>query len=285
MARPIWSGTLSFGLVSIPVGIYTAVRDLGPHFHLLREKDHSRINFQKVASADRKPVTNEELVKGYEVAKGDFVVVTEDDFSKAALKKDRVIDIIDFVKADQIDDRYFNKPYYLAPGTGGATSYALLREAIRESGRIGVAKFVMRDQQHLAAIEAIDDAIVLTTMRFQEELVDAGSFDLPKATEARAKDLKLAGMLIESLAADWDPEKYTNEYRQNLMAVIEAKRKRSRPKLQAVDAPESAQVIDLMERLRKSLGTRKAERPPRAARATAKAKARGSKSKRTGHAA
>src|SRR5262245_63705363 len=103
MARPIWNGTLSFGLVSIPVGIHTAVRDLGPHFHLLRERDNSRINFQKVATADRKPVTNDELVKGYEVEKGSFVVVTKEDFSKAALKKDRTIDILDFVKADQID--------------------------------------------------------------------------------------------------------------------------------------------------------------------------------------
>ena len=264
MARPIWSGTLSFGLVTIPVGLHTAVRDLGPHFNLLRESDHSRIRYEKVADRDRRPVAKDDLVKGYEVTKGEFVEVTDEDFAKAALKKDRVIDILDFVQAEQIDDRYFNKPYYLSPGKGGEKAYALLREAIRRAGRIGVAKFVMRDKQYLAAIEAIGDALVLTTMRFEEELVDPKSFEFPKATDVRGKDLQLAEQLVNTLASDWDPAKYTNEYRRNLMAVIEAKRKRVRPKLEAADQPESAQVIDLMDRLRKSLGQRKSAPPPRA---------------------
>ncbi len=264
MARPIWSGTLSFGLVTIPVGLHTAVRDLGPHFNLLRESDHSRIRYEKVADKDRRPVGKDDLVKGFEVSKGEFVEVTDEDFAKAALKKDRVIDILDFVEADQIDDRYFNKPYYLTPGNGGAKAYALLREAIRKADRIGVAKFVMRDKQYLAAIEAIGNALVLTTMRFQEELVDSKGFDFPKATEVRGKDLHLAEQLVNTLASDWNPAKYTNEYRRNLRAVIEAKRKRGKPKLEAADQPESAQVIDLMERLRKSLGQRKSAPPPRA---------------------
>jgi len=264
MARPIWSGTLSFGLVTIPVGLHTAVRDLGPHFNLLRESDHSRIRYEKVADKDRRPVGKDDLVKGYEVSTGEFVEVTDEDFAKAALKKDRVIDILDFVKAEQIDDRYFNKPYYLTPGNGGAKAYALLREAIRKADRIGVAKFVMRDRQYLAAIEAIGNALVLTTMRFQEELVDSKAFEFPKATDVRGKDLQLAEQLVNTLASDWDAAKYTNEYRRNLMAVIEAKRKRSKPKLEPADQPESAQVIDLMERLRKSLGQRKSAPPPRA---------------------
>ena len=259
MARPIWSGTLSFGLVSIPVGLNTGVRDLGPHFHMLRKKDDSRINYAKVAAADHKPVSNDELVKGYEVKKGEFVEVTDEDFSKAALKKDRVIDIIDFVEAGQIDDRYFNRPYYLTPGNGGAKSYALLREAIRNAGRVGVAKFVMREKQYLAAIEVIGDALVLITMRFAEELVAEDAFDLPAASEVRAKDLQLAEKLVNSLASEWNPKQYTNEYRSNLMAVIEAKRKRVRPKLEAADAPADAKVIDLMERLRRSIGAKKVE--------------------------
>jgi len=275
MARPIWSGTLSFGLVTIPVGLHTAVRDLGPHFNLLRESDHSRIRYEKVAASDRRPVAKEDLVKGYEVAKDEFVEVTDDDFAKAALKKDRVIDILDFVQAEQIDDRYFNKPYYLTPGQGGEKAYALLREAIRRAGRIGVAKFVMRDRQYLAAVEAIGDALVLTTMRFEEELVDPKSFEFPKAAEARAKDLQLAEQLVNTLASDWDPAKYTNEYRHNLMAVIEAKRKRVKPKLEAADQPESAQVIDLMERLRRSLGQRKSAPPPRAKGAARSRQAKG----------
>ena len=153
MARPIWSGTLSFGLVTIPVGLHTAVRDLGPHFNLLRESDHSRIRYEKVADRDRRPVAKDDLVKGYEVSKGEFVEVTDADFAKAALKKDRVIDILDFVKAEQIDDRYFNRPYYLTPGNGGAKAYALLREAIRRADRIGVAKFVMTGPSALTSAE------------------------------------------------------------------------------------------------------------------------------------
>src|SRR3954471_8890317 len=264
MARPIWSGTLSFGLVSIPVGLHTAVRDLGPHFHLLRARDQSRVKYEKGAAGDGEPVPHADLVKGHEVEKGEYVVVTDQDLANAALKKDRTIAIIDFVDADEIDDRYFNKPYYLTPGTGGGKAYALLREAIRKSGRVGVAKFVMRDKQYLCAVEAIGDAIVLTTMRFQEELVDPKGLDFPAATEVRAKDLQLAEQLVNSLAADWDPAKYTNEYRRNLTAVLEAKRKRVRPKLEAVDQAESAQVVDLMERLRRSLGQRKSAVPPRA---------------------
>jgi len=234
------------------------------------------VKYEKVAAADGKPVPKDELVKGYEVEKGEYVVVTDQDLSNAALKKDRSIDIIDFVDADEIDDRYFNKPYYLTPGTGGAKAYALLREAIRKSGRVGVAKFVMRDKQYLCAIEAIGDAIVLTTMRFQEELVDPKDLDFPAATEVRAKDLQLAEQLVNSLAADWDPAKYTNEYRRNLTAVLQAKRSRTRPKLEITDEPDNAKVVDLMERLRRSLGTAKggAKRQSKSASRQPKAKPR-----------
>jgi DNA end-binding protein Ku len=247
---------------------------------MLRKRDDSRIHYAKVAAADHKPVAKDELVKGYEVKKGEFVEVTEEDFSKAALKKDRVIDIIDFVEAGQIDHRYFNRPYYLSPGNGGAKSYALLREAIRKAGRVGVAKFVMREKQYLAAIEVIEDALVLITMRFAEELVDMSALDLPAADEVRAKDLQLAEQLVNSLAADWDATKYTNEYRRNLMAVIEAKRKRTRPKLEAADAPADAKVIDLMERLRRSIGAKKVE-PIRRTSAKSSSHRSGSKSRRT----
>lgn len=171
MARALWSGSLSFGLVNIPIEIHTAVRDRGPRFRLLRKTDRSRIHFQRIAEKDGEVVEWEDIVKGYEFAKGQFVVLTPEDFEKAALKKDRVIDIQDFVEGDEIDDRYFDKPYYLMPGKGGDKAYALLREAIRESGRMGVAKFVLRSKQRLAAIEAIGDALVLSTMRFKDELV------------------------------------------------------------------------------------------------------------------
>src|SRR4051812_16078526 len=157
MARPIWKGTLGFGLVSIPIEMHTAVRDTGPHFHFLREKDLSRILFQKVAQNDGKPVDKDELVKGFEYEKGRYVVLTKDDFEKAAVKRNSAIELLDFVAGGEIDDRYFDKPYYLLPAKGGERAYALLREALRESNKIGIAKIVMREQPHLAAVEAIKD--------------------------------------------------------------------------------------------------------------------------------
>jgi DNA end-binding protein Ku len=254
MARPLWNGTLSFGLVSIPVGVHTAVRDPGPHFHLLRESDKSRIKYEKVAAKDSEPVSKDELVKGYEYEKGRYIVLTPEDFERAALEKDRTIEILDFVKAEEIDDRYFDKPYYLTPGAGGGKAYALLRAALRSTDRIGVAKFVMREKQYLAAIEAIGDAIVLTTMRFQSELVDEDTLDFPSDKGVRAKDLDLAEQLVKTLDASWDPKKYTNDYRKNLMAIIEAKRKHHQPKIHEQELPADSNVVDLMERLRKSLG-------------------------------
>ena len=285
MARALWTGSLSFGLVNIPIEIHTAVKDRGPHFRLLRKTDRSRIHFQRVAEKDGEVVEWEDIVKGYEFAKGQFVVLTPEDFEKAALKKDRVIDIQDFVKGDAIDDRYFDKPYYLLPGRGGDKAYALLREGIRESGRIGVAKFVLRSKQRLAAIEAIGDALVLSTMRFRDELASLEEYEFPKEKGIPQKQLQLAERLIEEFAADWDPEKYTDDYRENIMKVVHAKREKVKPDLQPETDPQSAQVIDLMERLRKSLGTKraytaKAAKAPRASQSRGKKTARKS-SRRT----
>lgn len=258
MARALWTGSLSFGLVSIPIEIHTAVRDKGPHFRLLRRTDKSRIRFQRVAETDGEVVEWDDIVKGFEVAKGQYIVLTPQDFEKAALKKDRVIDIQDFVQADAIDDRYFDKPYYLLPAKGGDKAYALLREAIKESGRIGVAKFVLRTKQRLAAIEAIGDALVLSTMRFRDELARLDEFAFPAGKSVQKRELQMAQRLIEEFAADWDPDKYTDDYRENIMKIVVAKRERTRPALVPEADPQSAQVIDLMERLRKSLGTKRA---------------------------
>ena len=258
MARALWTGSLSFGLVNIPIQIHTAVKDTGPHFRMLRKKDKSRIQFQRVAETDGEVVAWEDIVKGYEYAKGQYIVLTPQDFEKAALKKDRVIDIQDFVEGQAVDDRFFDKPYYLLPGKGGASAYALLREAIKESGRIGVAKFVLRSKQRLAAIEAIGDALVLSTMRFRDELARLEEYDFPPSKEVPKKQLQLAQRLIEEFAATWDPEKYTDDYRENIMKVVEAKRERTTPDLEPERDPQSANVVDLMERLRKSLGTKRA---------------------------
>src|SRR6476619_6188113 len=262
MARAIWTGALSFGLVNIPVEVHTAVRDSRPHFRLLHAKDRSPINFERVCQKDGHAVAWEDLVKGYEYEKGRFVVVTKEDFRAAALEKTRTVDIIDFVNADEIDDRFFETPYYLVPVKGGERAYALLREAIRESGSIGIAKFILRDAQHLACFEVIGQAIVLSVMRFADELVDVQQFEFPSAEGVRKAELDMAKALVNSLAAEWDPSKYTDQYRANLMRIIEGKTKGKEVALEAAEEPRQAEVVDLMERLKRSL-----ERSPARARA------------------
>jgi DNA end-binding protein Ku len=279
MPRALWKGSLSFGLVNIPIELHTAVRSHRPHFRMLHAKDKSPVKFQRVCMRDGHPVAWEDLVKGYEYQKGHFVVVTKDDFEAAALEKTRTVDIIDFVKADEIDDRFFETPYYLAPTKGGERAYALLREAMRESGRIGIAKFILREAQHLAAVEVIEQAIVLTVMRFADELVDAGQFDLPGESGIRKAELEMAKALVNSLAAEWDPSKYTDEYRQNLMKVIQAKVKGKHVTLATAAEPREAEVVDLMERLRRSLAqsggkTRVAKTPAKAAKSAHKRRAK-----------
>lgn len=258
----MWKGSIAFGLVNIPVELFSAVRDHRPRFRLLHAKDESPVHYERVCETEGKPVGWEDLVKGYEYEKGQFVVLSKDDFKTAALEKTKTVDILDFVSPDEIDERYFETPYYLQPGKGADRAYALLREAIRESGRVGIAKMILRDAQHLAAVEAIGEAIVLTMMRFSDELRDMDDFRFPKATGIRPAELKMALQLIGNLEAKWDPEKYTDEYKTNLMRIIEAKLKGKKPRLLARDTgPKGAEVIDLMARLRASLegkGGRKA---------------------------
>src|SRR5690242_20958789 len=185
MARALWKGSISFGLVNIPIELHTAVHDHRPKFRMLHARDKSPVKFERVCIRDGHPVAWEDLVKGYEYAKGRFVVLTKEDFQAAALEKTRTVDIVDFVKADEIDDRFFETPYYLVPAKGGERAYALLREASRDSGRIGISTFILREAQHLAAVEVIDQAIVLTVMRFADELSDVGAYDFPAATGVR----------------------------------------------------------------------------------------------------
>jgi DNA end-binding protein Ku len=253
MARALWKGSLSFGLVNIPIELHTAVRSHRPRFRMLHAKDKSPVRFQRVCIRDGHPVAWEDLVKGYEYAKGRFVVMTKEDFQAAAVEKTRTVDIIDFVEADEIDDRFFETPYYLVPAKGGERGYALLREAIRDTGRIGIAKFILRDAQHLAALEVIGDALVLTVMRFADELVDTSAFNFPAAEEIRGKELDMAKALVNNLAAEWDPAKYSDQYRENLLRIIQGKVKGKEVELESGDEPRQAEVIDLMERLRRSL--------------------------------
>jgi len=263
VARALWKGSISFGLVNIPIELHTAVRDHRPKFRLLHATDKSPVKFERRCIKDGHPVAWEDLVKGYEYQKGRFVVLTKEDFQAAALEKTRTIDIIDFVDADRIDDRFFETPYYLIPAKSGDRAYALLREAIRESGRIGIAQFILRDAQHLAAVEVIENAIVLTVMRFADELIDVKQFDFPSGEGVRTQELDVAKALVNSLAADWDPSKYTDQYRENLLRIIQGKVKGRKVELAPVTEPRQAEVVDLMERLRRSLAQSGRKRVPR----------------------
>ena len=257
MARALWKGSIAFGLVNIPIELHTAVHDHRPHFRMLHAKDKSPVRFERVCIKDGTPVAWEDLVKGYEYAKGHFVVVTKEDFRAAAVEKTKTVDIIDFVNAEDIDDRYFETPYYLLAAKGAEHAYAVLREAMRASKRIGVAKFILRDTQHLAAIEVIGDALVLTMMRFSDELVDAGDLSFPSASAVRKNELEMAKALVKSLDAEWDPSKYADQYRDNLMRVIKGKVKGKSVSLEPEQTARPAEVVDLMERLKKSLGQAK----------------------------
>ncbi len=254
MARAIWKGAISFGLVNIPVELHTAVRDSRPRFHLLHATDRSPIKYERVCQREGKEVPWNDIVKGYQHTKGRFVVLTKEDFQAAALEKSRSIDIIDFVKVEEIDDRYFETSYDLVPPKGGERAYALLREALRESGRAGIAKIILRDSQHLAAITVRDAALVLTMMRFADEVVELSEFEFPKPGQARPKELELAKTLVNGLAGKWSPQKYVDEYSRNLMRLIDAKVKGREAHLEAPAGRQPADVVDLMERLRASLG-------------------------------
>ena len=265
MPRALWKGSLAFGLVNIPVELHTAVRDSRPRFRMLHAEDKSPVRFERVCAREGKPVAWDELVKGYEYEKGRFVVVTKEDFRTAALEKTRTVDIRAFVKGEDIDDRFFETSYYLVPPKGAERAYALLREAIRDTGLVGIATIVLRDAQHLAALEVVKDAMVLTMMRYAEELVDIDEYHFPAAKDVRKPELEMARTLVKNLADTWDPSQYTDEYRANLMKIIKAKMKGKEAKLTAHEEPRQAEVVDLMERLRQSLqgagtGARKAAR-------------------------
>jgi len=252
MARPIWRGSLSFGLVAIPVQMHTAVREHRPKFRLLHAKDKSPIRYERVCQRDGTPVAWEDLVKGYEYERGRYVVLTKEDFKAAAVEKDRRVQVSDFVPADAIDDRYFDHPYYLMPDKGGEHAYAVFHKALAATGRVGIGKVVMRERQHLVAVESLGEHLVLTMMRFADEVTEAPAADVGRIT-VPPRELKLATGLIDALASDWEPDKYNDDYQKNLQDVIKQKLKGETVVIEGDEKPMSAEVIDLAERLRQSL--------------------------------
>jgi len=248
-----WKGTISFGLVSIPVELRTAVQSDHVSFKMLHAEDLAPVKYERVCAKDGEPVPWAEIVKGYEYAKGKYVIITDEDFKAAALASSKTIDILDFVRGEEIDPRFFDTPYYLVPAKGGEKGYALLREAMRTTGSVGVGKLTMHQKQHLAAIKTVGDAMMLETMRFANELVDSSELSFPSSDLVRPQELKMATQLVANLAEPFAPEKYTDEYRANLMKIIRAKMKGQKIDVEPVEEPESTKVIDLMSRLQASL--------------------------------
>lgn len=264
--RAIWKGSISFGLVNIPIALYPATRKEELKFRLLRAKDHSPVNYKRVAEKDGKEVPWDEIVKGYEYEKGKFVVLNEKDFQRVDLEATQTVDIQDFVDLDEIDPMYFYKPYHLEPQKGGDKAYVLLREALADGKKVGIAKVVIKTRQYLAGVKALKHALVLELMHFAEELADAEKLNVPKKLEVGKREKEMAKKLVDSMTAKWDPEKYKDDYREALMEVIEEKVESGGKEIEEKPKPkkESTKVIDLVavlqESLAKSQGAKKKKR-------------------------
>ncbi len=252
----IWKGALAFGLVNIPVELRAAVRAAETlSFRQLDKQHHKPIKMERVSSVDGKTVPWEDIVKGYEISRGKFVIVDDEDFASAAPQMSRVLELTDFVPAESIDPRYFDSPYFLVPQKGGEKAYALLRDALAETNKVGIGTFALRQKQHLAAVKPLGDAIVLELMRFENELVDPDELELPSAADAkvRPQEQAMAVQLIENLADEFDPSKYRDEYQVKLKAIIKAKAKGKPRLVEDVEEPENTKVLDLVSRLQQSL--------------------------------
>ena len=253
MPRAIWSGSISFGLVNIPVKLYSAVRDREVHFHMLHQEDGQRIKQQLVCPAEDRVVSRSDVVKGYEVSADQYVVVTDDELEALEPKATRMIEMLDFVKISEIDPVFFQHPYYLVPDEQSGKAYGLLLTAMRDSERIGVGKLVMRGKEYLVAIRPYDTMIVLETMHFAEEVVSASDIEeMPEQPEATERELKLAGQIIDALADSFDPARYHDDYRDAVRALIDSKVE-GREYVMPPPVEEEGKVIDLMAALEKSL--------------------------------
>jgi DNA end-binding protein Ku len=253
--RAIWKGSISFGLVNIPIALYPATRREEFKFRLLRKSDLSPVNYKRVAEKDGKEVPWDQIVKGYEYEKGKYVVLKDEDFERVDLEATQTVDIQDFVNVDEIDPIYFYKPYYLEPQKGGDKAYALLRDALKDSKKVGIAKVVIKTRQYLAGVKPEDGALVLELMHFSDELADTGKLHLPKKVEVGKREMNMAKSLIDSMSAKWNPEKYHDDYREALMEVIEKKVEAGGKEIEEKPkkAPKPTKVIDLVSVLQKSL--------------------------------
>lgn len=274
--RPIWKGAISFGLVNIPIILYPATRREELRFHFLRKSDLSPINNKRVAEADGKEVAWDEIVRGYQYEKGKFVVLNDDDFARVDVEATQTVDIQEFVDVDEINPMFFSKPYYMEPAKGGEKAYALLREVLSGTKKVGIAKVVIKTREHLAAVKAQGDALVLELMHFIGEIIDPKELQVPGEKKIGKKEADMAKQLVESMSGQWEPEKYKDDYKEALMGVIEEKvaaggKEVAKPrKTQGVKATN---VIDLVAVLQKSIQEHGSSRPKKAQRQKPRRKA------------
>jgi DNA end-binding protein Ku len=253
--RAIWKGSISFGLVNIPIALYPATRKEELSFRLLRRSDLSPVNYKRVAEKDGKEVPWDEIVKGYEYEKGKYVVLKNEDFQRVDLEATQTVDIQDFVDQEEIDPMFFYKPYYLEPQKGGDKAYVLLRDALAESKKVGIAKVVIKTRQYLAGVKAEDGVLVLELMHFAEELAESDKLHVPKKIEPEKRERNMAKALIDSMSSKWTPEKYRDDYREALMEVIEEKVEAGGKEIEAKPKAkrQPTKVIDLVSVLQQSL--------------------------------
>ena len=258
--RALWTGSITFGLVNIPVKLFVAVREKNIQFHMLHDQDHVRLQRKMVCPRDGKEVHNEHVVKGYEIAPGQYVVVREEELEAAAPKKSKTIEIEDFVEMNQIDPVYFDRPYYVVPQEQGTKAYRLLVEAMEKSKKVGVARFVMRAKEYLCALRPQDGALILETMHFNDEVIPVDDVDgVPAKTKSDDRELKMAAQLIDSLTTKFKPEKYHDTYREAVQQIIEKKAEGEEVVTQPAVADKKGRVTNLMAALEASLSKAKTE--------------------------
>ena len=250
--RPIWTGAIGFGLVNIPVKLFSATQGSELDFDMLDKKDHANIKFKRVNENTGKEVKWEQIVKGY-LLNDKYVILDDKDFESANAEKTKTISISEFVKEEEIDPIYYETPYYLQPDKSGSRAYALLREALLKTGKVGIASFVMRNKEGLAILRAQDDVILLNRIRFQEEIRTPADLELPKKTTVKPAELKMAVSLIDQLTGKFDISQYKDTYTEQLLKVIKAKAKGAKPKTTQLKVVHS-RASDLMSQLKASLG-------------------------------
>jgi DNA end-binding protein Ku len=261
--RPTWKGSISFGLVYIPIAVYPATREEKLSFRQLRRTDLSPIKYKKVAEADMKEVQADQIVKGFEYERGRYIVLSDEDFEKVRIESTHSIDITDFVDLEQVDPKFFYKPYFLEPGKGGEKAYALLHKALSGTGKIGIAKVVISNREHLAAVKPDGLFLILELMHFASEILSAEELNRGPSAALNEKELKMAQTLVESMSVPWEPEKYRDEYRGAVMEMIEQKAKNKQLPAAPVAAPRSTNVVDLVKVLQESINRSKSVRVKR----------------------